>query len=92
MFLLDDTNAMAVEIKAQLNPTHVANHIAKLEKLRVHQEKAGIIDKKLFGAMAGIYIEPKAKTLALEKGLCVVEIREEEDKLHVEKPETCREW
>jgi chromosome segregation ATPase len=92
MFLLDDTNAMAVEIKAQLNPTHVANHIAKLEKLRVHQEKAGIVGKKLFGAMAGIYIDPKAKTLALEKGLYIVEIREEEDKLNVERPEEHKTW
>jgi len=56
------------------------------------REEAGIAGKKLFGAVVGIYINPAAKTLALENGLYVVEIREEEDKLDVEKPETCRAW
>jgi hypothetical protein len=94
MFLFSDTDAeaMAVEIKAQLNTSHVEERLKRLQKFRDYEEEAEIKGKKLFGAMAGIYIDPRAKALALENGLYVVEIREEEDKLDIEKPETCRTW
>jgi hypothetical protein len=94
MFLFSDTDAeaMAVEIKAQLNTSHVEERLKQLQKFRDYEEEAEIKGKKLFGAMAGIYIDPRAKALALENGLYVVEIREEEEKLDIEKPETCRTW
>jgi hypothetical protein len=94
MFLFSDADAeaMAVEIKAQLNTSHVEERLKRLQKFRDYEEEAEIKGKKLFGAMAGIYIDPRAKALALENGLYVVEIREEEDKLDIEKPETCRTW
>jgi len=37
-------------------------------------------------------VQPNAKAYALANDLYVVEILEEEDKLDVEKPETCRAW
>jgi len=92
MFLFNDTEAMAVEIKAQLCEDHVIDHVERLKKLRTYEEKAEIVGKKLFGAIAGIYIHPKAAEAALENGLYLVEIREEEDKLNIEKPEVCRSW
>jgi len=94
MFLFSDTDAeaMAVEIKAQLNTSHVEDRLKRLQKFRDYEEEANIKGKKLFGAVAAIYIEPKVKTFALENGLYVIEIREEEDKLDIEKPENCRTW
>jgi len=92
MFLFSDTEAMAVEIKAQLHKNHVEKQLERLEKLRKYEEKANIVGKKLFGAVVGIYIDHQARALALKNGLYVIEIREEEDKLDVEKPETCQTW
>jgi hypothetical protein len=89
MFLFNDTDAMAVEIKAQLCEEHVTEHVTRLRKLRNHEEKADIVGKKLFGAIAGIYIHPEAAEAALENGLYLVEILEEEGKLNVIKPATC---
>jgi len=37
-------------------------------------------------------VDKDVKLFALERGLCVVTIREEEDKLDVAEPETCRIW
>jgi hypothetical protein len=94
MFLFSDADAeaMVVEIKAQLNTSHVEERLKRLQKFREYEEEAEIKGKKLFGAVAAIYIDPRAKALALKNGLYVVEIREEEDKLDIEKPETCRTW
>jgi len=92
MFLLSDTEAMVVEIKAQLNINQVKERLERLQKFRDYEEEAEIKGKKLFGAVAAIYIDPKVKAFALENGLYVVEIREEEDKLDIEKPAICRTW
>jgi len=92
VFLYSDTEAMAVEIKTSLNVGNVNTHLSRLRKLREHEEKLGITHKKLFGAVAGIIIDSRARELALKKGLYVVEIKETEELLDIEKPEECRTW
>jgi len=92
MLLLGSAEAMAVEIKTRLKDNHVKDHIERLQDLRDHEEDAGVQGKKLFGAMVGVAVDDKARTLAKNNGLYIVEIREEEGKLNIEKPETCRTW
>jgi len=92
MLLRGPAEAMAVEIKARLKEAAVRNHLERLQDLRDHEEEAGIKGKKLFGAVVGIAIDDFARKVAKENGLYVVEIHEEEGKLDVEKPETCRIW
>jgi len=94
MFLFGDAaaEAMIVEIKAQFGINQVKDRLERLRKFREYEEEAEIKGKKLFGAIAGIYIDPKAKALALQNGLYVIEIREEEDKLDIAKPDVCRTW
>jgi hypothetical protein len=92
VFLYGNTEAMAVEVKTNLTVKHVNDHVLRLKKLRAHAEKINIVEKKLFGAVVGAIVHPLAGELALANGLYVVEIREEEDKLKVEKPEKCQEW
>jgi len=92
MLLLGSAEAMAVEIKTRLKDNHVKDHIERLQDLRDHEEEAGVQGKKLFGAMVGVAVDDKARKLAKNNGLYVVEIREEEGKLNIEKPETCRAW
>ncbi len=94
MFLFSDADAeaMAVEIKAHLNTNHVEERLKRLQKFRDYEEEAEIKGKKLFGAVAAIYIDPRVKAFALKNGLYVIEIHEEENKLDIEKPDTCRTW
>ncbi|GBU22952.1 hypothetical protein R80B4_02865 [Fibrobacteres bacterium R8-0-B4] len=92
MFLSGPDEAMAVEIKTRLRENHVQDHIDQLQNLREHEEYAEIKGKKLFGALVGITVDDKARALAKKKGLYVAEIREEEEKLLIDKPEQCRIW
>jgi len=66
MFLLNETEAMAVEIKAQLNTSHIEERLKRLEKIRTYEEEAEIKGLTLYGAVAGVYIDPKAKDMALK--------------------------
>jgi hypothetical protein len=92
VFLYNDTEAMAVEIKTTLQEHDVNDHLDRLRKVRAHEETVGIAGKKLFGAVAGVIVDSKAQALALKNGLYVVKIREEEEKLDIEKPDSCRTW
>jgi len=92
MLLFGDDEAMAVEIKTHLKKTKVDNHLKRLQKLRTYENEAGVAGKKLFGAVAGVVVDDEARTYAKKNGLYVIEIREEEDKLDIEKPATCRTW
>jgi len=94
MFLFSDADkeAMIVEIKAQISKRQVEERLERLKKYRKYEEEAEIKGKTLFGAIAAIYIDPTVKAFALENGLYVIEIREEEEKLDITKPDTCRTW
>jgi predicted transcriptional regulator len=92
MLLRGPTEVLAVEVKTRLRELHVREHLERLQDLRDHEDDAGIKDKKLFGAVAGVAIDDNAKKIAKENGLYIVKIHEEEGKLDIEKPETCRPW
>jgi len=92
VLLYGDTEVMAVETKSHLVTRDVKDHIDRLEVLRQNEDLIDIVDKKLVGAVVGAIVDDGAKDFALNNGLYVVTIREEEDKLNIEKPETCRTW
>jgi len=92
VLLYGDTEAMAVEIKTCLQTSDVDKHLERLQKLRDHEADAEIKGKTLFGAVVGAIVHDPIRTYALKKGLYVIEIREEEDKLDIDKPDTCRTW
>ncbi len=92
VFLSGDTEAMAIEINEQPKIHDVELHLERLEILRQHEDLVGIKCKKLFGAMVGAIIDRDVKNFALERGLYVVKIREEEEKLDVAEPETRGTW
>jgi chromatin segregation and condensation protein Rec8/ScpA/Scc1 (kleisin family) len=92
VLLSGDTESMAVETKTHPLIRDVKKHQERLEILRRHEESAGIKGKKLFGAVAGAIVDPDVKAFALERGLYVVKIREEENKLDIAEPEQCRTW
>ncbi len=92
VLLYGDTEAMAVEIKTCLQTSDVDKHMERLQILRDHEADAEIKGKTLFGAVVGAIVHEPIRTYALKKGLYVIEIREEEDKLDIDKPDTCRTW
>jgi hypothetical protein len=92
LLLRGSTEALAVEVKTRLRELHVREHLERLQDLRDHEDEAGIKDKKLFGAVAGVAIDDTAKKIAKENGLYIVKIHEEEGKLDIEKSETYRTW
>jgi len=92
VLLYSDTEAMAVEVKTCLQTSDVDKHLERLQKLRDHEADAEINGKTLFGAVVGAIVHDPIRAYALKKGLYVIEIREEEDKLDIDKPDTCRKW
>ena len=86
--LLDNCKeAMAVEIKTRFGTAMVDQHLLRLKKMRMYENSAGIRDKTLYGAMAGVVIYPDAEKYALKKGLYVIEILEDDNRLEVKTPE-----
>jgi len=92
VLLLGGKEAMAVETKTRPMIRDVKRHQERLDILRQHEELVGIKGKKLFGALVGAVIDKEVKEFALERGLYVVKIREEEEKLDITEPETCQTW
>jgi hypothetical protein len=92
MFLSNGTEAMAVEIKATLRASDVTAHLQKLKILREYAKETNLENKRLYGAVVGVYVDDDARKLALKNGLYVVDILEEEKKLYVDKPARCRIW
>jgi len=92
MFLSGDNEAMAVEIKAHLTRAYVSEHVNRLHKLRVYEDVAGVVGKKLFAAAVGATVDDDARKFAKKNGMYVIEIREEEEKLIIDPPENCKVW
>jgi hypothetical protein len=92
VLLYSDTEVMAIETKSNLIIRDVKKHLERLDILRQHEDLVGIKDKKLVGAVVGAIVDKEVKDFALERGLYVVKIREEEGKLDVLEPESYRKW
>ncbi|GHV29931.1 hypothetical protein AGMMS4952_16300 [Spirochaetia bacterium] len=79
-FLENGTQAMAVEVKAKLQNSHVDDHIKRMEKLRKYADIFG--DKREFyGALAATVVNEKSKNYALENGFYIIEPSGEDVKI-----------
>jgi len=92
VLLFGETEAMAVETKTRPTIREVKRHLERLEILRRNEELVGIKGKTLFGAVVGAVVDEDVKRFVLERGLYIVKIREEEDKLDIVEPDSCRTW
>jgi len=86
LMLENGEESMAVEIKTDLSKKWVNRHLERLSLLRKHESITGLKGKVLYGAVAGISIDEDARELALENGMYVVSIIEDEDRLEVKTP------
>jgi flagellar biosynthesis GTPase FlhF len=78
--------AMAVEIKTDLSVKWVNRHLDRLELLRKNEDITGLKGRTLYAAVAGITVDEDARELALEKGMYVIDMKEDEERLEVMEP------
>jgi len=86
LMLENGKESMAVEIKTDLSLKWVNWHLERLRLLRKNESITGLKGKVLYGAVAGISIDGDARNLALENGMYVISIIEDEDRLEVAAP------
>ena len=78
MLLLNNTIAVAVEIKTKLTVEDVRDHLERLDKIRINPpHKFDFSGMTVLGAVAGINIEGDADKFAYRKGLFVLKQRGE---------------
>ena len=92
LLLTNGSEMMAVEIKATLRRDNVSNHLERLKKMRKFAKETGLENKRLYGAVVGIYIDDDACEFALKNGLYLINVLEEEEKLNVISPKKARAW
>ncbi len=86
LMLENGDEAMAVEIKTDLSVKWVNRHLERLRLLRKHESITGLKGRVLYAAVAGITIDEDAKELALESGMYVISMMEDEERLEVDAP------
>jgi len=92
LFLENCEETMAVEVKTQLSVRWVNSHLQRLNLLRENESITGLRGKVLYAAVAGITIDKDARTLALDNGMYVVDMIEDEDRIEVSAPEESGRW
>ena len=92
LLLHNGAKAMAVEVKTTLSTGDVDGHLEKMKKLRKYDAITNLKGKKLYGAMVAVFVDYYAREYALENGLYIIEILEQEQKLKVESPKKVHVW
>ncbi|MDR2693314.1 MAG: hypothetical protein LBB74_03760 [Chitinispirillales bacterium] len=92
MFMYNGTEAMAVEIKTSLSVQDMEDHIRQLRMLRKHESSTEIHGKKLYGAVVGVFVDDSARRFAKRKGLYLLEIIEEENRMATTAPPNPHIW
>ena len=80
---------MIVEVKTKPSTEDVADHAARMEKLRIFADQRND-RRKLLGAVAGVVMLPEVKAYILKRGFYAVE--PSGDTFAITAPEGEREW
>jgi hypothetical protein len=92
LFLENCEEIMAVEIKTHLDVRWVGGHLQRLKLLRENESITGLSGKVLYAAVAGIIIDADARVLALDNGMYVIDMIEDEDRIEVIAPDESGRW
>jgi hypothetical protein len=71
-FLENGTEALAVEVKVNLKPSDVDDHIKRMEKMRAYADLHND-NRKFFAAIAATVLPKDVKTYALKQGFFIIE-------------------
>jgi hypothetical protein len=89
ILLINGTVAMVVEAKTTMTRGDVDEHEERMATLRLASHSL-FGKRKLYGAMAGVKMSPKAQKYAIEKGFYVIELTGETIKINT--PEGFTPW
>jgi hypothetical protein len=83
---------MVVEVKTQVSKKWVERHLKRLELLRKKERITGMIGKTMYAAVAGISFDEDARELAFDKGMYLIDINEDTERIDVKPPERVCTW
>jgi hypothetical protein len=86
LFLEGDAEVMVVEVKARFKLGLANTFLRRLESLRKHDVTINLAGKTIYAAIAGISIDDNVRGLALEKGIYLIDIDQDNDKIKIEPP------
>jgi hypothetical protein len=84
MLLLNETIALAVEVKTTMTRGDVDKHTTRMGILR-RKPNSLFVNRKLYGAMAGVKMSDYARKYAISKGFFVIQLTG--DAIKVDMPE-----
>jgi DNA-binding transcriptional MerR regulator len=85
-------DVMVVEVKTTLTLNDIEHHLERLRLLRKNEAITGMTGKTMYAAIACIRFKTGARELAVENGMYVIEIEEDEERIKIVPPETVGRW
>ncbi|MCL2219748.1 MAG: hypothetical protein FWB94_07685 [Chitinispirillia bacterium] len=85
-------DVMVVEVKTTLTLNDIEHHLERLRLLRKNENITGMTGKTMYAAIACIRLKTGARELAVENGMYLIEIEEDNEKLSILPPEKVGTW
>jgi myosin heavy subunit len=86
LFLENGEAVMAVEAKTRVRERDMNRFLERLDALRQHETRAGVVGKTIYAAVAGISFDDNARKIAEAKGMYFVDINQNNDKIDITPP------
>jgi cell division septum initiation protein DivIVA len=86
LFLENGESVMAVEAKTRVRERDMNRFLERLDALRQHEIRAGVVGKTIYAAVAGISFDDNARKIAEAKGMYFVDINQNNDKIDITPP------
>jgi len=83
LFLENGREVMVVEAKTFFEEKDVMALLVRVQKLRKDEDLTGVAGKTIYAAAAGVNFAPEAGRMIEEKGIYLVEVNEENDRIKV---------
>jgi hypothetical protein len=91
--LLENSHVvMAIEVKTRVDVDRVEHHLSRLKLLRDNADITGMAGKTMYAGIAGITIDDDARDFAIAKGMYLIEIQEDDDRVNIVSPEEAKVW
>jgi hypothetical protein len=92
LMLENDTEVMLVEVKTQFAIKWVQRHLKRLELMRKNEDKTHVKGITMFAAVAGVHFDQDALDLAVENGMYIIEIDEDNERIKINPPKIPGTW
>jgi len=92
LILENTTETMLVEVKTQFSIKWVKKHLKRLEIMRKHENETHVKGVTLYAAIAGVHFDPDALDLAVENGMYIIEIDEDNERIKINPPKIPGTW